>query len=265
MLANRLGGPAPFIDVLWARERDRHPLDTPEQRTGLERRLAELAGQIEHKSLSREYVDVFRKRLRMLGRTASICAWPAELMWRERTDQVRQRGTRPQRVDPRRPNDEPSFEQDCAAVGAVQRAREGLVIMAIARHPWLLDAHVEEIANLHLDDAGCCRIRNAMLTIHQTEELLDSEKLFEHLSREGYRAELERLERACAHNADSHFASGANKEQVLEGWRHVMMLHGKAGVPRSLREAESDCVSDQTSENYSKLHAIKQQVEIAAS
>jgi len=137
--------------------------------------------------------------------------------------------------------------------------------MAIARHPWLLDEHLEEIASLHLDDSGCCRIRNAMLAIHQTEETLDNEKLLQHLSHEGYGAELKRLERACAHNADSHFASGANKEQVLEGWQHVMMLHGKAGVPRSLREAESDYVSDQTSENFSKLLALKQQVEIAAS
>ncbi len=264
-LANRLAGAAPFIDVLWARERDRHPLDTPEQRTGLERRLAELAGQIEHKSLSREYIDVFRKRLRMLGRTASVAPEPAELMWRERTDQVRQRGTRLQRVDPRARTTSLLSSKIVQPSAPSSTHREGLVILAIARHPWLLDEHVEEIANLPLDDAGCCRIRNAMLTIHQTEELLDSGKLFEHLSREGYRAELERLERACAHNADSHFATGANKEQVLEGWRHVMMLHGKAGVPRSLREAESDWLSDQTSENESKLYAIKQQVEIAAS
>ena len=137
--------------------------------------------------------------------------------------------------------------------------------MAIARHPWLLDEYLEEIASLHLDDAGCCRIRNAMLTIHQTDEALDNEKLLEHLSREGYGAELERLERACAHNADPHFASGANKEQVLEGWRHVMMLHGKAGVSRSLLEAESDYVSEPTNENFSKLRAVVQQVEIAAS
>jgi DNA primase len=142
---------------------------------------------------------------------------------------------------------------------------EAQFIMAIARHPWLLDEHLEEIASLHLDDAGCCRIRNAMLTIHQTEETLDNEKLLERLSREGYGAELERLERACAHNADTHFASGANKEQVLEGWRHVMMLHGKAGVSRSLLEAESDWLSEQTSDNESRLLIIKQQVEIAAS
>ncbi len=137
--------------------------------------------------------------------------------------------------------------------------------MAITRHPWLLDEHLEEIATLPMEDAGCCRIRDAMLAIHQAEDLLDNEKLLEHLSRQGYGAELERLERACAHNADPHFTSGANKEQVLEGWQHVMMLHDKAGVPRSLREAESDYVSEPTNENFSKLRAVVQQVEIAAS
>ncbi len=35
-LAKALGEPAPLIDVLWARERDRHPLNTPEQRASLE-------------------------------------------------------------------------------------------------------------------------------------------------------------------------------------------------------------------------------------
>jgi hypothetical protein len=44
-----------------------------------------------------------------------------------------------------------------------------------------------------------------------------------------------------------------------------MMLHGKAGVSRSLLEAESDWLSEQTSDNESRLLIIKQQVEIAAS
>jgi hypothetical protein len=44
-----------------------------------------------------------------------------------------------------------------------------------------------------------------------------------------------------------------------------MTLHGKAGIPRPLQEAESDYINEQTSENCSKLFAVKQQVEIAAS
>jgi DNA primase len=266
VLAKVLEESVPLIDVLWARERDRHPLDTPEQRASLEARLMEAIQLIEHRSLRFHYISALRERLRAQGQGARVpVRRPDASSWRARA-----RGTAEPRSKYAKPNGEVRTSSLLASPIAQLSApcsapREALLIRAIARHPWLLDEHLEEIANLHLDDSGCCRIRNAMLAIHQTEETLDNEKLLKHLSREGYGAELERLERVCAHNADPHFASDANKEQVLEGWRHVMMLHGKAGVPRSLREAESDWLSEQTNENESKLLVIKQQVEIAAS
>ena len=261
-LAKALKEPVPLIDVLWGRERDRHPLNTPEQRASLEARLTEATQRIEHKSLRFHYLSALRERLRAQGHGMRAPARrPDASSWRSR-----EKGQGAPRANNAVQRTSSLLASQIVQASAPCSApREALLIMAIARHPWLLDEFLEEIASLHLDDADCCRIRNAMLTIHQTEESLDSEKLFEHLSREGYRAELERLEHACAHNANSHFASGANKEQVLEGWRHVMMLHGKAGVPRSLREAESDYVSEPTNENFSKLRAVVQQVEITAS
>jgi DNA primase len=269
VLEKVLGEPVPLIDVLWARERDRHPLNTPEQRASLEARLMEAVQQIEHKSLKFHYISALRERLRTQGQGARGPARrPDASSWRSRVDGAAAPRSRYANAKPNAPAAPTSsllaspIVQPSAPCSA---PREALLILAIARHPWLLDQHLEEIASLHLEDAGCCSIRNAMLTKHQTEELLDNEKLLEHLSRDGFGAELERLERACAHNADTHFASGANKEQVLEGWQHVMMLHGKAGIPRSLREAESDYVSEPTNENFSKLRAVVQQVEIAAS
>ena len=262
VLAKVLAESVPLIDVLWARERDRHPLTTPEQRASLEARLMEATQRIEHKSLKFHYISALRERLRTQAYAARArVRRPEASSWRGRANgrPAPREATAAARTSSLLSS---PIVQASAPCGA---PREALLIMAIVRHPWLLDDHLEEIANLHLDDAGCCRIRNAMLTIHQTEEVLDNEKSLKHLSREGYGAELERLERACAHNADSHFALGANKEQVLEGWQHVMMLHGKAGVPRSLREAESDYVSEPTNENFSKLRAVVQQVEIAAS
>ncbi len=265
-LAKVLGEPVPLIDVFWTRERDRHPLDTPEQRASLEARLMEAVQRIEHKSLRFHYVSALRERLRAQGQAARVpYRAPDSSSWRARAEGA---------PSPRTKNAKPNADartssllssQIVQASSPCSAPRETLLIMAISRHTWLLDEYLEEIASLHLDDEGCCRIRNAILTIHQTEEVLDNEKLLEHLSRAGYGAELERLERVCAHNADPHFASGANKEQVLEGWQHVMMLHDKAGVPRSLREAESDYVSEPTNENFSKLRAVVQQVEIAAS
>lgn len=264
-LAKVLGKPIPLIEALWNRERNRHPLVTPEQRAEFEARLIEMVRQIQHGGLSREYISTFRKRIQAQGKIARAAPDPADFSWRERTDQ--RRLSRPWR----QPSNPGSRTTSVLASKILQKTaaesahREALLIMGLLRHPWLMDEHPEEIANLHLDDADCCRIRNAMLTIHQLEEVLDSEKLLEHLSKEGYGAVVERCARACAHNADSQFAPGANKEQVLEGWRHVMMLHAKAGVPQSLLEAENDWISELSNENFSKLCAVKQQVDSAAS
>jgi DNA primase len=123
---------------------------------------------------------------------------------------------------------------------------------------------MEEIARIPFIDPDCNRLRNAVLTVHQFDESLDNKKLLEHLSKEGYEAELERLDKACALKADPHFAPNAEREQVQEGWRHVMMLHDKAGVPSSLLEAESEWMSDQSDENSVRLIAVKQQVEIVS-
>jgi DNA primase len=267
-LAKLLAEPAPLINVLWARERDRHPLETPEQRALLEARLMEMAQLIEHKSLRFHYVSALRQRLRAQGYVAPPARRSEASSWRPRMNASN--GSRAART---------AFGADFANRNAARTSgllsskiaqaaapsaapREALLIMAIVQHPWLLDEHVEEIARLHLDDADCFRVRNALLTIHQTEEALDNEKLLEHLCRQGFRAELERLGRVCAHKADPHFASGATKEQVFEGWRHVMMLHDKA---RSLAEAESDYMSDQTSESCARLFAVKRQAEITSS
>jgi DNA primase len=268
-LAKLLAQPVPLIDVLWAREQGRHPLDTPEQRASLEARLMELAAQIEHKSLKYHYVAAFRERLRAEAKARSYSGSGMEAWRRPRPDRRPAAG--------RGAPGKPAFPAGNARTGSLLASRiaqastpltaprEALLIGAIIRHPWLLDDYLEEIAEFNFNDADCERLRNRILTVHQDEELLDNEKLLAHLSRNGYGAELERVERATAHNADAHFSCTAGKEQVLEGWRHVMMLHGKAGVPRSLQEAESEYLSEPTIENFSKLRAIVQQVEIAAS
>jgi DNA primase len=258
-LAKLVTHPVALIDVLWSREQARHALETPEQRAAFEARLMELAGQIEHKSLKFHYISAFRERLRNSGMTRRQFA-----------------GGRPRTGGGAR-SGKPAFATVSARTGSllsskivqatapVTAAREALLVGAITRHPWLLDEFLDEIAGLQLNDGDCRRLRDEILAVHQAEEHLDNEKLLEHLSRAGYGAELERVQRATAQGAGAHFAHEASRELVLEGWHHVVMLHSKAGVPRSLQEAESDYLSEPTAENFSRLQAIVQQHEIAAS
>lgn len=258
-LAKLVTQPVTLIDVLWSREQARHALDTPEQRAAFEARLMELAGQIEHKSLKFHYISALRERLRNSGMTRRQFA-----------------GGRPRTGGGVRFG-KPAFATVSARTGSllsskivqasapVTAPREALLTGAIIRHPWLLDEFLDEIAGLQLNDGDCRRLRDEILAVHQAEEHLDNEKLLEHLSRSGYGAELERVQRATAQGAGAHFAHEASRELVLEGWHHVVMLHSKAGVPRSLQEAESDYLSEPTAENFSRLQAIVQQHEIAAS
>lgn len=263
-LAKLLAQPLPLIEVLWAREQGRHPLDTPEQRASLDARLMELAGQIQHKSLKYHYVTEFRNRLRIAAKPTLPSARGV----------AARRGRRPPALG------KPQFSAIGARTGsllasklaqpttAITAPREALIVGAILRHPWLLDEFLERIAELHFHDSGCRSLRDRLLAVHQADENLDNERLLEHLSREGYGAELERIEHATSQNGGALFANDATRELVLEGWHHVMMLHAKAGVPRSLQEAESDYLSEPTIENFSKLSEIRamvQEIEIPAS
>ncbi len=252
--------PLALIDVLWAREQARHPLETPEQRASFEARLMELAGQIEHKNLKFHYISAIRERLRNSGMARRPPAGA-----RQRTGSGGPRSGRPSFATVSARTGSLLSSKIVQATAPVTAARESLIVGAILSHPWLLDDFLEEIARLQFNDTDCRRLRDAILTVHQAEEHLDNEKLLEHLSRTGHATELERVQRATAQGAGAHFAPDASRELVLEGWHHVMMLHSKAGVPRSLQEAENDYLSEPTVENFSRLQAIVQQHEFAVS
>jgi DNA primase len=256
-LSALLANPVSMIDVIWRREQGRHPLQTPEQRASLEARLMELAAQIEHKSLRYHYISAFRERLRETLRKPFPAAQAAKRFPPSQS---------------RRPKPEPAASRTHSLLASniaqpsapSSGAREMLLIAAILRHPWLLDEFAEDVANLHLEDRGCDRLRQALLGLQSEHEHLDNESAMAHLSRAGFDGEIERVERAAAFGAEAQFARNADREQVLEGWSHVFTLHGKAGTPRPVQEAELEYLRDPSIENFQKLSAIKQQCENVA-
>ena len=52
----------PLVEILFTREVETQPLDTPERRAGLERRLRDCAALIRDEVLKRHYLDDFRER-----------------------------------------------------------------------------------------------------------------------------------------------------------------------------------------------------------
>ena len=63
-MAEKLENPRPLIEVLWLREQNAEPLDTPERKAGLEARLNAAAGVIEHPGVKAAYQRDLRIRMR---------------------------------------------------------------------------------------------------------------------------------------------------------------------------------------------------------
>jgi DNA primase len=58
-----LAGAKPLVDLLWTRELDAEPLDTPERKAGFEARLMAAIGQIKHPGVKKAYERELRDRL----------------------------------------------------------------------------------------------------------------------------------------------------------------------------------------------------------
>src|SRR5262249_26732306 len=69
--AEILGAARPLSEMLWQSELAARPIDTPERRADLERRLMADAGLIADRAVQFEYRRFFRERLFALGRPAS--------------------------------------------------------------------------------------------------------------------------------------------------------------------------------------------------
>ena len=61
-----IGGARPLADVLWTRETETNPLDTPERRAALEARLGEVTMTIGDETVRKYYRQDFGARLRNL-------------------------------------------------------------------------------------------------------------------------------------------------------------------------------------------------------
>ena len=143
----------PLVDLLWRHEEQATPLDTPEMRAGLRRRLAELAAGIADKGTAEQYRLEFRRRFDALfGAPAPA---PTPQPYGER---------RSFRRDWRTPLPRPTSPR-ARSIGKsgidVMVARA--VIGGLVLHPACAATHGEALAGLALGDPVLERIRDMLL------------------------------------------------------------------------------------------------------
>jgi DNA primase len=169
-----LAGAKPLVDVVWAYEQTRKPVDTPERRADLEARLGNWTAEIGDDRIKEHYRQVFRDRV-----------WHFF------------RGNRGGRAGGRRfagpssgmPAAGPGRGGLAANVAGMRKRRHQIVFAALLNHPALLDEFDEALAGLSLD-AALDKLRQEIHHWHANSEGLDAEDLKRHLTEHGFERDI---------------------------------------------------------------------------
>ncbi|HTZ38072.1 MAG TPA: DNA primase [Stellaceae bacterium] len=215
----------PLADMLWTAERDVRPLDTPERRADLERRVMAHVGTIADRAVQGEYRRFLRDRLFALGRPAAG-----------------ERGRRAARA-PGLPAPAPHAGAPPPPPAPGRRQREILIGMLL-EHPFLIVEAHEDIAALDFPEPELDRLRRAILEAEVLFPGLDAEALRLHLGQNGFALTVDTVLAALADHA-GFLARASDAGAVRLGWQHVARM--VRGADRSELASAADALARELS------------------
>jgi DNA primase len=289
-IADVLGAARPLAQVLWARESEQGPFDTPERRAALEARLNEITNSIGDDTVRRYYRQDFAARLRQMFA-------PAELSTRRRNyrdnrfdqsrfDQSRFDERSGRRGAPGRPaTPKAMLERDETYVAASAQLaasplhrghraaiprREALILQIALNHPWLLHDHMEELAEAEFRHADTQKLKSALIDVFAhhsagdfrqdsgTASETDRVELVAELHHRGFADLLARIARTITTPSVWGARPQAAADDVLLTWKQLVALHRQwHSLTRELKDAETALGHDNTEANYTRLLDVK--------
>jgi DNA primase len=293
-IADVLAGARPLAEMLWMRETATGRFDTPERRAGLEARINAVTLAIGDEAVRKYYRQDLEARLRTLfapqaragrpggaGRFSGSFSMSGAGSFRDRgRDRFAGRRGRGGFADGEAASLAP-LSPRLAASSLVRGsrsalpAREALILLALVNHPWLLDTHAEEVAELEFLNPDADLLRRAILdaaAVHAGSALQESldasldanldgnpnQDLRALIASREHGALLARIERALTHTADWPARAGAAGDDVRQWWTHVVTLHRKCRtLNRELKDAERALGDDPSEQNFAWLRDVQ--------
>ena len=249
----KAGGPAamtaalkaavPLVDFLWHHEVAARPLDTPERRADLERRLDAHVAAINDRAVAFQYRGEFRARLRRLAappRTAKSRGrradrWPPPAPAGAMTDRVVAAIRAGHRPDP-----------------AASRHDQELALVAIlANHPHLAERHFEALGAVALGTPELDRMLRETLNLAAAGVDLDRTGMYRHLKGHGFAKLVEKVEnpgfyRRASFAGPAAPAAAAERAliAILGGYRRERLAEQRSDVERELAQEPTEAGSD---------------------
>ncbi len=235
----------PLADILWMRETETALFDTPERRAALEAKLNEITGGIGDEAVRKYYRQDFTERVRALFTPAQGQGGGFERgrfggKSGSKSGRGDWRGRERSLHDTLVPAS-PRLGQSPLVRGykSAIPPREALILLAVIQHPWLLETHLEEFAELEMIHPDADRLRRAVLESASGEVPIEADKLQRDLVERGLESLISRVRGAITHNSDWPAREGAGEADVSSWWSHIVTLHRKARtLNRELKDAE---------------------------
>jgi DNA primase len=128
----------------------------------------------------------------------------------------------------------------------------------VLHHPFLLERHAEEFAELDFVHGDADLLRRAMLEACHDEAETDARTLEAALVRRGLEKELFRMKAAITHTSDWPAREGAAEDDVDQWWAHVVTLHRKKRtLNRELKEAERALGEEPSEANWAWIRDVQ--------
>ncbi|KPF66155.1 DNA primase [Bosea sp. AAP35] len=270
-IAEVLGAARPLVDMLWTREVEAGPLDTPERRAAFERRVKEPLGQIRDETTRKHYRREMEERLAQLFASAA----PARAERGRDGAYPRGRGQNgggrgggrggfspvsPWLVGPLKASSQLTRTKIMAR-GRGEDTREAFILLALASHPELILRCADEISELALDGAAAERFRQALLDAAM-EGVLDETALASRLEQPRVRDAQAQLLAVTGPAERLQLAQAADPESVFDSIRQAIVLHHRARTLHSeLKAAERALADEATEANFAWIKDVKARLE----
>ncbi|GLK78420.1 DNA primase [Methylopila turkensis] len=252
---------SPMIDVLWAKELEAGPTDTPERAAAFEHRLRAALAAIRDETVKRHYQTAIQSRLQAFGRPAQTSRRGPAAARRPGGGGRSRAGASPEPVQIAASATLRQSPLLGAASGRLP-AREVALLLAPINHPSLLESLAEAFAELDLSTRDLDRLRRAALDAY-AHGASDRDEMREALRAADCGALLDRADAALL-SSNWWVGEGADPVDAAVAWRHAAALHNKVrALHKELRSAEQDFGRDFTDDNFRRIVEIQRQLSAA--
>ncbi len=251
-LKAQLSQTTPFVDALFALNRDQEPLDTPERRAGFKARLRAAAGAIQDKDLSQAYREA------LLERFDGLFARPAQAQERPFPQRRRPFGQGGWRGgEDRFPDRGPPTAEGMAAA---RRLAVGLDPMAAAvakgalDDPARLDDRLETLESHGMGHPALNDLASEIIRLRLEADVLDSEGLTRHLTSRGFGALLGEIDRAARISGAPFLKSDIAPDAARSLWSHAFeVLNRMAALESALNAAKAGLTESSDTSAFMRL------------